>query len=148
MRTLLLFFALTCSALVSQSQSIEGLYFNKWEAASGESIQYDLNLLKDGHFTFHSTRSYRSNLPDTLVEANGTWNLEGHLLVLKTTADDEVENDLQTNLNNTKARFISISPRNPDFNLVNPSLKFYKSKVFYTKDMELIKTESSITSSE
>jgi hypothetical protein len=45
-----------------------------------------------------------------------------------------------------KARYVSVSPRNPKFNLVKPSLKFYSSEVFFAKDMELIKTDESVSS--
>ena len=146
MRSLLLFFMIAFTAIPTNSQTIEGSYSNKWEASSGESIQYSLTLLEDGNFIFNSTQTYRDNLPDRLVEAKGTWNLNGQLLILNTNGHVDADNKLQTNLNMNKARFINVSTRNPDFNLVNPSLKFYKSDVFYAKDMVLIKSENKVSS--
>ena len=145
MKTLLLLFIIVSSALTSSAQAIEGIYNNKWESPSGEAIAYKLTLNEDGTFMFQLTRTYLDSLSHSIEKTEGSWILVDHLLTLKT---NDITNALSSELNMSKARFISISPRNPNFNLVNPSLKFYESNVFYAKDMELIKTKSSVTSSE
>ncbi len=145
MRSLLLFFILLSITLPLSSQSIEGNYSNKWEAPSGESLEYSLTLLEGGEFIFNSTRTYRDDLPNSFVQAKGKWKINGQLLILNTHYSEDTENKLQSSLDMNKARFISISPRNPDFNLFRPSLKFYNSEVFYAKDMELIKAESNVS---
>lgn len=129
----------------ANSQIVEGLYSNKWESPTGEAIAYNLALNEDGTFTFQSIRTFLDDVPNKTLETQGTWSLDGHLLVLTTNMDSNI---LSTELNKNKARFISVSPRNPNFNLVKPSLKFYESGVFYAKDMELFKTETSMTSTE
>lgn len=129
------------------SQEIEGTYANKWVSNSGEGIQYNLTLHEDGQFTFEYIRIYKEEIKNSTIEVTGNWILENNLLTLKTESTDTDE-ELAESLDLNKARFISISPRNPNFNLVKPSLKFYESEVFYSKDMELIKTESTITSTE
>ena len=144
MKTFLLFCLISFTTYTSQAQTIEGTYANKWISNSGEGIQYNLTLLNDGQFTFQYVRMYKDEVEDSVIEVIGNWTLENNLLTLKTDSDDE----MASSLNSNKARFISISPRNPKFNLVKPSLKFYESEVFYAKDMELVKTESSITSAE
>ena len=146
MRTFILFFTLALITLPINSQTIEGTYSNRWEAPTGEALEYSLTLQEDGSFVFYTTRVYRSELPDKKISATGTWNLNGHLLQLNTSNDVESQNSLQSKLDTSKARFITISPRNPNFNLVKPSLKFYESEVFYAKDMELIKTENTVSS--
>ncbi len=146
MRTVLLFFLVALTALSTTAQSIYGTYSNKWEASSGEAIEYSLTLLENGNFVFISTRTHLDAIPDKKLKAKGTWQLDGHLLVLITATNEDSENTLEANLDMNKAKFKSVSPRNPDFNLVKPSLKFYESNVFYAKDMELIKTDASVTS--
>ena len=147
MKSLLLFIALTFTITTIQSQEIEGTYANKWLANTGEGIEYTLTLDTEGTFTFDYTRMYKDEVPDTNVKVNGTWKMEGHLLVLDTDTTNDDNHKIASGLNLNKARFVSVSPRNPNFNLVKPSLKFYSSDVFYAKDMELIKTESTITAS-
>jgi hypothetical protein len=145
MRALILLFIIVSSALTSSAQTIEGIYSNKWESPSGEAIAYNLTLKEDGTFTFQLTRTYLDSVSHYTTKTKGNWVLANHLLTLKT---NERANELSSELNMNKARFVSLSPRNPNFNIVYPYLKFYESDVFYAKDMELIKTESSVTSSE
>lgn len=147
MRSLLLLFIITLTAFSTKAQTIEGTYANKWEGGSGEAIAYSLTLNDEGTFSFTSTRTFLDNVPDKRVEAIGTWTLDGHLLVLCTDNKDTEMTPLQSQLHLNKARFISISPRNPKFNILKPSIKFYTSEVFYAKDMELVKTELEVSSS-
>lgn len=145
MKSILFFFLLALSTFTLQSQNIEGTYSNKWVSNSGEGLAYELTLHPEGNFTFIYKRMHLDSNPDTEVEVMGTWIMDGHLLILNTNTLSEADNKLASGLNLNKARFVSISPRNPKFNLVKPTLKFYESAVFYAKDMELIKTESSLT---
>ena len=147
MKSLLLSIFITITTLTFQAQNIEGIYANKWVANSGEGIEYILSLQEDGNFTFDYIRMYMDNNTDKNIKVKGTWKLENHLLVLNAEASGD-ENQIAAGLHLNKARFVSVSPRNPKFNLVKPSLKFYASDVFYAKDMELIKTESTVSSIE
>lgn len=141
MKTTILFVLLSINTFLAQSQTINGIYANRWESTSGEVLSYELTLREDGTFTFISTRIYLEQQPNSIAEAEGTWELDGRLLVLAT----QDNHPLAIHLNGNKARYISTSPRSPNFNLVKPSLKFYESKVFYAKNMELIKTETNLT---
>jgi hypothetical protein len=124
-----------------QSQFVDGTYTNKWESPTGEAIAYILTLQNDNTFIFYLTRTYLNQEPDKTIKAEGTWILTNNLLILKTTAETTTDSVLTTDLHNNKARYMSISPRNPSFNLVQPSFKFYQSNVFYAKNMELFKTD-------
>lgn len=146
MKSLLLLTAFIFTVFTSQAQSIEGTYANKWTANTGEGVEYELTLNKEGSFTFNYTRMYMDADANTNTEVKGTWKMENHLLVLNADNASDEENVIAKGLDLNKARFVSVSPRNPNFNLVKPSLKFYESEVFYAKDMELIKTSSTVTS--
>lgn len=143
MKATILLFAITLFTIFpAHSQSIVGTYTNTWESKSGEALVYTLTLNEDSTFEFQSERTLLAPDSEITSEASGTWKLNGHLLVLSTDSNDE----LSSGLNNCKARFVNISPRNPKFNLVKPSLKFYPSEVFYAKNMKLNKEESTVTS--
>lgn len=148
MKTLIFFCTLILSTLTTFSQTIEGTYANKWLSKTGEGIEYILTLQDNGEFTFNHRRMFKEASYNTDVEVQGTWELKGHLLVLNTNNSLEQHNDIAAKLDSNKARFISVSRRNPDFNMVKPKLQFYKSDVFYANDMELVKTESSVTTAE
>ncbi len=146
MKTLLLSVVISFCALFSAfSQNMQGIYANTWASSDRESLSYTLALNEDGTFTFESSRTY-TGTPDLIAKAEGTWKQQGLLLELITEVGNEEANALAIELNNTKARFVSLSPRHPDFNLVKPSLEFTKSEVFYAQGMELLKQDTKVTS--
>lgn len=142
---LTLLFSITL-VLNFSAQSIVGTFSNVWEAPSGESLTYTLTLHEDGTFDFESIRTFL-NSEKEIKNASGKWKLNSHLLVLNVDLNDE-SNKLLSGLNDSKAKYVSISPRHPDFNSLKPSLRFFQSNVFYAKDMELFKEAESVTSTE
>ncbi len=142
MKSIFIFLVIAMTFLSVEAQTVEGTYANKWESPTGETIAYALTLNEDGTFTFHSTRSFLANEPNKIGQAEGSWKLENNLLVLNTTGEG---NELSSDLNLNKARYVSVSPRNPKFNLEQPMFMFYESHVFYAKKMKLIKTESVVS---
>lgn len=149
MKSVLLVTALYLTTMMAgYSQSIEGTYANKWESNSGESLEYLLTLMEDGTFTFKSIRGYMNYEPNIILNAKGTWKMNGQLLTLETHDSSDKQNDLLINLDQSKARYVSISPRNPNFNLEKPSFKFYQSDVFYAKDMELYQTDVTVSTTD
>ncbi len=145
MKTYLLFFILSLLAITSNAQIIEGLYSNKWASPSGEGIEYSLIISNDGTFIFKSTRTYLDDVPNKTEEARGAWDLDGHLLILRTTDNG---NELASRLNLNKAKYVNLTSRSTKFNMVKPSLKFFESSVFYSKNMELFKLETNVTTLE
>ncbi len=141
----ILFLFITFITFSIQSQTVEGTYSNKWVSNSGEGIQYTLTLEENEQFIFEYERMYLDDNMNKKLIIEGTWSLENNLLVLDTDDESEKDNMIASGLDLNKARFISLSPRNPKFNLVKPLLKFYESEVFYAKDMELVKTSSSVS---
>lgn len=142
MKTLFLFFVTTCVVFTINAQSADGTYTNKWVAPSGESLAYNLTLDLDGTFLFQSIRTFKESIPDEINYTSGTWTLENHLLTLKTTdAIDKITSDINMN----KARYVSVSNRNPKFNNTKPFFTFFESKVFYAKNMQLFKTEDKLS---
>lgn len=148
MKSIILTITLIFISLPSFSQNVEGTYTNSWLSNSGDGIKYTLILQDDGRFTFHHRRIYSNIEEDAKTDVEGTWQLDGHILILNTEMPNSESNKIATDLDANKAKFISVSPRHPKFNIIKPSLKFYESDIFYAKDMELVKTEAGITSSE
>lgn len=124
---------------------MEGTYSNTWESSEGASLTYTLTLNPDGTFLFESHRVYESSYPSKTELAKGTWKRKYRLLKLTTEASSE-DIDLVKQLNENKAKFKAYSPRHRKYKTVEPSLKFYKSKVFYAKGMKLHKQETNSVS--
>ena len=148
MKSILFFILITFTSLYSKSQTIVGTYANKWISQTGDGIEYVLELHQESDFTFIFTRIYQDSEVDTTYEIKGNWQLNGRLLVLNTDPASNEDNSMASDLHMNKARFIKVSPRNPNADLIKSSLKFYKSPIFYVKNMELIKTASSMSAPE
>ena len=129
----------------SHSQTMEGTYSNTWESSEGASLTYTLTLNPDGTFIFESHRIYASSYPSKIEIAKGTWKRKYRLLKLTTEASSE-DIDLVKQINENKAKFKAYSARHRKYNTVKPSLKFYKSKVFYAKGMKLYQQETNSVS--
>lgn len=136
-----------CALSTSFSQNMQGIYANTWASSDQESLSYTLALNEDGTFTFESFQTYIGS-PDKIVNVQGKWENDGALLFLRTDPSQDPNNTMIAEINNTKARLISLSPRHPDFHLVKPTLEFHKSEVFFAKGMELKKQESSVSASD
>lgn len=125
------------------SQAMQGSYLNMWKSETGSVITYMLTLNPDNTFTFESNRFYASSRPTKTENVNGVWKKRHRLLILKT---EGIANEvaLAKTLNKSKARLKVYSKRHKKYGKVKPSLKFYKSKVFYAKAMKLFKEDDDI----
>ena len=128
--SLLLFtFSLCISA---QTESMIGHYEMKYEASNGLII-YNLTLNPEGTFKFHSYRY----LEDALVKeeniyAKGSWNSDNKLIYFSTDSDD-FDEIYTLNFNNTKARFITKSPRDKSNKDIKTSIQIYNSEISWLK---------------
>ena len=122
---------------------MQGSYLNMWKSETGSVITYMLTLNPDNTFTFESNRFYASSRPTKTENVNGVWKKRHRLLILKT---EGIANEvaLAKTLNKSKARLKVYSKRHKKYGKVKPSLKFYKSKVFYAKAMKLFKEDDDI----
>ena len=68
----------------------------------------------------------------------GTWILEGKIVTLLSENEDLNEH-YTVNLNNSKARYITKSPRDKSDKIVKTALRFYESETSYIKGLELYK---------
>lgn len=137
---ILLVFSLFNVPITAQTtvDEVSGGYEMRIDATNALIID-TLTLDSDGTFSFHEYESIDERLiPEGNKYARGRWRLEKNLLLFL--AD---ENDLDTkhtlNFNNSKARFISKSPRDKSDREISLSIKFYDSEIPWMKGRTLIK---------
>lgn len=132
---LLIAFTLIISSTL-QSQTVDGTY----ELKVGTILIDTLILKPDGTFTYHRYQKFDNPNPDKNLYINGTWKVEKNIVTFYA----EVKKDLDSkplNFNNSKARFISKSPRDTSDKVVKTALKFYESEIFWIKALEVFKIE-------
>lgn len=128
---------MTLIPFIGEAQDISGEYEMIYDT-SNSYISYKLLLNPDGRFTFHF---YRKNDCTTCVEENqyaqGSWESKEKKLVLTADPASDLNEKYTLDLNNSKAHYITKSPRDKSDKLVNTRLKFYQSDIFWVKGIEL-----------
>lgn len=128
---IIIFFSLSINS-AAQSDPIFGSYEKKFEATNNLII-YKLTLNADGTFTFHSYSYIDQKIEpkDENLYAKGTWKSEKNLIIFSSGSNDFDEKHT-LDFNNTKARFITKSPRDKSDREIKTSLLFYESDSWLT----------------
>lgn len=129
-----------CSSVFSQS----GIYVYEPKNSEGTIIKWTLTLNEDGTFLYHFLRDL-SSISKPNIEENyygkGTWVLEGKLVILHSNKTDDLNEQYTINLNNSKARYITKSPRDTSDRVIKTALRFYEPEASHIKGLELFKIE-------
>lgn len=133
----LLFIALT---IYSQSEKYAGIYSKHYDVNEEGTLDYNLNLNLDGTFTYHCYRKISQKNPEENFYGKGTWKVEKDK-VIYFYSDKELDLDEKNTIDftNTKARYITKSPRDKSDKEVKTHLRFYESETLWLKGHKLFK---------
>jgi len=107
--------------------------------SDGNILKWTLSLKEDGLFLYHFLRDISGEAnPEENFYGKGTWKVEGKIVSFSTKPSD-LNDDFTVNLNNSKARYITKSPRDTSDKVVKTALRFYQSELFYIKGLHLFK---------
>lgn len=125
----------------AQSVSYAGIYQVRHETTKGDVIEYNLTLKQDGTFMFHA---YSHMVCSSCNEENnygkGIWKPQKkNLIFFYTNHKNDMDESHTLNFTNTKARFISKSPRDKSDRIIKTALKFYESDILWVTGKELFK---------
>ena len=123
----------------SQSEEFAGKYV--WISNNtNANFKYTLTLQPDGTFTLHSyTYHLQANTPESNQYGKGTWTATKKILSFTTNSNTDFDNIYTLDLNNSKARYISKSPRDKSNSVVKTKIKFYASNIGWIKGIEMRK---------
>ncbi|OIQ30423.1 MAG: hypothetical protein BM564_03390 [Bacteroidetes bacterium MedPE-SWsnd-G2] len=132
----LFLFTLGC---LSQTELVVGTYFKKM-GNEKHNIEYTLKLNSDQTFSFHSYSNNVSGLPQIVNKyGKGTWTIKDKIITLSTDQMDDYDDKNTLDFTNSKARFISKSPRDKSDREIPNSLQFYESDIFWIKSLQITK---------
>ncbi len=132
---LILIFSLS---LCAQSKEHAGKYES---SAFGEGYSHinKLTLNPNGTFLVHNYRYIENSIPkDENKYGKGTWISKDKLIFFSADKNDVNESHV-LDFNNSKARFISKSPRDKSAKVVKTAIRFYESNIFWMTGITLIK---------
>jgi len=134
-----LFIAFSIS-LFAQSKNYAGEYVANFNVNNQGQIEYTLQLKPDGTFTFHNYRKISTKKPEENQYGQGTWNVEKkNVLYFYTDKTTEIDKKYVLNFTNTKARYVTKSPRDKSDKIIKTHLRFYQSDIPWVKGWTLYK---------
>jgi len=124
--------------VVAQSKEHAGQYYK--ESKGEDYLETNkLTLNPNGTFLFHHYRYLEKGTPKEEVKyGKGTWTSNKRLIFLKTVESD-IDATHVLNLNNSKLRFDTKSPRDTSNRDIKTSVRFYASDIFWLKGRTLLK---------
>ncbi|XMO87812.1 hypothetical protein AAFN75_05870 [Algibacter sp. AS12] len=133
---ILFFLSFTC-LVFSQS----GTYKREPKHTDGTKIKWTLKLKEDGSFLYHFLRDLSTISKENKEEnfyGKGTWKHEGNQILFYSKPSD-LNAEFSVNLNNSKARYITKSPRDKSDKIVKTALRFYESDTFHIEGLTVFK---------
>jgi len=114
-----------------------GVYVSDHNHSDGIT-KWTLTLNEDGTFLYNFYRKVKGGIPaEENFYGKGTWILQGKSVILFSKETDNLNGLYTENLNNSKARYITKSPRDTSDKVVKTALRFYESENI--KGLELFK---------
>lgn len=125
-----------CSNLFAQS----GVYKidNNDKRIDGTIIKWTLTLNEEGTFLYNFYRKIKGGIHENFY-GKGTWNAEKNLLFFSSEKEADLDEKYIYDFTNTKARWITKSPRDLSDKEVKESLLFYESDLSVIKGLKFYK---------
>ncbi|GAA4802999.1 hypothetical protein [Litoribaculum gwangyangense] len=112
------------------------------DSIDGTKTKWTLILNDDGTFSYHFLRDI-SSISKANIEENfygkGTWKAENNIVYFHTNKETDLDEKYNIDFTNSKARYITKSPRDKSDRVVKTALHFYESNLFYIKGLKLFK---------
>jgi len=124
--------------LFSQVQEVVGDYNFTFDTTDSNLLEYNLTLNQDGTFIFHYYSNIKLGIPPEVNKyGKGKWSIEKD--VISFFSENQKDEKYTLDFTNSKARFVTKSPRNKTPELVKTRLQFLKSDIFWMKNCKLFK---------
>jgi hypothetical protein len=141
MKTILTFLILISSFnSFAQIDKVSGNYKLAIETKDNNTLQYELTLSQDGTFTFHYYSNIKNGIPPEVNKyGKGKWTIENNVISFFSDKQQDIDNKFTLDFTNSKARFITKSPRDKTDQIVKTRLQFLNSDIFWMAKIELFK---------
>lgn len=134
----LLSIVLILSSLILNAQDVVGVYQMKSNSNDFE-LTRTLTLNSEGTFEYYNYRRIENGIPkETHTYGKGTWIQNKKVISFFTEASD-LDDKFTLDFNNSKARFISKSPRDKSDRIIETAILFYETDVSIAVGLKLIK---------
>lgn len=127
-------------AIFSQEKDIVGDYNLKLGTKDNNLLEYKLILSQDGTFYFH----YYSNIkigipPESNKYGKGKWTVKKNIIAFFSDSQKDFDEKYTLDFTNSKARFVTKSPRDKTDRIVKTKVVFLESEIFWMNRIEMFK---------
>lgn len=124
----------------SQSDDVVGDYALTLKTVDNDVFEYKLTLSQDGTFVFHYYSHIKNGIPPEKNKyGKGKWTVENKVVSFFSDKQKDIDEKFTLDFTNSKARFITKSPRDQTDQIVKTRLKFLKSEIFWMRTIEMLK---------
>lgn len=126
--------------LFSQVDKVIGDYQLVSTFKEGEVTEWKLTLNENGTFFFHYYSNVKFDVPsEKNIYGKGTWTMENNVVSFFSDKQKDMDEKNTLDFTNSKARFITKSPKNKTDQIIKTRIHFLKSDIFWMKRTELFK---------
>ncbi|WP_320815162.1 hypothetical protein [Flavobacterium sp.] len=128
--------------IFSQEQDIVGDYNLTRGTKDNNLLEYKLILSQDGTFYFH----YYSNIkfgipPESNKYGKGKWTVKNNIISFYSDSQKDFDEKYTLDFTNSKARFVTKSPRDKTDRIVKTRVVFLESEIFWMNRIEMFKMQ-------
>jgi hypothetical protein len=126
--------------LFSQVDKVIGDYQLLSKYKEGDVTEWKLTLNENGTFFFHYYSNVKFEIPsEKNIYGKGTWTMENNVISFFSDKQKDMDKKNTLDFTNSKARFITKSPKNKTDQIIKTRIHFLKSDIFWMKRTELFK---------
>jgi hypothetical protein len=124
----------------SQTENVNGNYKAAIETTDNNAFEYQLTLSQDGTFFFHYYSKIKQGTPPEVNKfGKGKWTIENNVISFFSDKQKDIDEKNTLDFTNSKARFITKSPRDKTDQIIKTRLQFLKSEIFWMAKIEIFK---------
>jgi hypothetical protein len=126
--------------LFSQADKVAGDYTLKLETNESDILEYKLSLYQDGTFFFHYYSNIKQGIPPEKNKyGKGKWTIKDNVISFFSDKQKDLDEKHTLDFNNSKARFVTKSPRDKTDQVIKTRLSFLESEIPWMKRIDLLK---------
>lgn len=124
--------------LFSQTQDVVGNYILTLETKDSSSFKYEVVLSQDGTFSFHYYSNIKQGIPPEVNKyGKGNWTINNNVISFFTDKQKDFDEKFTLDFTNTKARFVTKSPRDKSDKIIKTQLRFLDSEIFWLRRIDI-----------
>ncbi|MFY8181358.1 MAG: hypothetical protein ACOVLG_06245 [Flavobacterium sp.] len=133
-------FLISSLTLFSQTENVVGNYKLILETKDSSSFEYELTLNQDGTFSFHYYSNIKQGIPPEVNKyGKGNWTIKNNVITFFSDKQKDFDEKYTLDFTNTKARFVTKSPRDKSEEIIKTQLKFLESEIFWMRRIDIDK---------